>query len=98
MVSSRSALLDSFHENEYTSYDTHIRNEEIYHDLCAIDNCSSISISEVNNRFKLHFLIVNTNKKYGDCLHFTISLYRIVYNILFHFDLNLAPRNCTTDT
>jgi len=47
-VSSRSALLDSFHENEYTSYDTHIRNEEIYHDLCAIDIRSSLSISEVN--------------------------------------------------
>jgi len=48
LVSSRSALLDSFHENEYTSYDTHIRNEEIYHDLCAIDIQSSLSISEVN--------------------------------------------------
>jgi len=48
-VSSRSALLDSFHENEYTSYDTHIRNEEIYHDLCAIDIRSSITISKVNH-------------------------------------------------
>lgn len=48
LVSSRSALLDSFHENEYTSYDTYIRNEEIYQDLCAIDNQRSISISEVN--------------------------------------------------
>jgi hypothetical protein len=54
-VSSRSALLDSFHENEYTSYDTYIRNEEIYHDLCAIDNPHSISISEVN-----HYLILHT--------------------------------------
>lgn len=50
-MSSRSALLDSFCENEYTSYD--IRNEEIYHDLCAIDKRSSTSIiSEVN-----HYLI-----------------------------------------
>lgn len=55
LVSSRSALLDSFHENEYTSYDTYIRNEEIYHDLCAIDNPRAISISEV-----IHYLLQNT--------------------------------------
>jgi len=46
LISSRSALLNSFRENEYTSYD--LRNEEIYQDLCAIDNRSSTSIiSEV---------------------------------------------------
>ncbi|XP_015375691.1 PREDICTED: protein vav [Diuraphis noxia] len=63
LVSSRSALLDSFHENEYTSYDTHIRNEEIYHDLCAIDIQSSLTISERcqeeanNGKFKLRDIL-----------------------------------------
>lgn len=60
-MSSRSALLDSFHENEYTSYDTHIRNEEIYHDLCVIDIQSSISISEVS--YYLCFFIVFAKSK-----------------------------------
>lgn len=55
-MSSRSALLDSFHENEYTSYDTHIRNEEIYHDLCVIDIQSSISNSEVSYFYVYYYL------------------------------------------
>ncbi|VVC33602.1 Hypothetical protein CINCED_3A016799 [Cinara cedri] len=77
LVSSRSALLDSFHENEYTSYDTHIRNEEIYHDLCAIDNnCSSIAISEhpviaqqtIEKRDYVINELVETEKNYVDVL------------------------------
>ncbi|XP_001946064.2 protein vav isoform X1 [Acyrthosiphon pisum] len=76
LVSSRSALLDSFHENEYTSYDTHIRNEEIYHDLCAIDIRTSLSISEhpvvpqqiIEKRDYVINELVETEKNYVDVL------------------------------
>ncbi|XP_050546450.1 protein vav [Daktulosphaira vitifoliae] len=81
LVSSRSALLDSFHENEYTSYDTHVRNEEIYHDLCAINNRSPIvqdpvvTQQSIEKRDYVINELVETEKNYVDVLQTLIKCF-----------------------
>ncbi|XP_073981108.1 vav guanine nucleotide exchange factor isoform X2 [Rhodnius prolixus] len=82
---------------EYAHYDTHVRNEEIYQDLCSVDKRSTPTLfvaSAVNHSFEKRDFVINelieTEKNYIDVLN-TLQRYfiRPLSNVLKEEDIKI---------